>query len=249
MAPFYCSFRGCAFEAAALDTLEAHIHESHREVLDAVVAQLPVSWTTTERRIEAYRAGLAWVCQQNAPLAHPAIDRRALKQFQRGDTIGAAVCFLCGRRFPYTNGLGPGDGIRWNRMVGPSENEILSLPLEEAQRTLSEEVYCQMYMCHANDGAQERMREALQDWRVRVQVTADTRITIIACAEDKVCRHRCPPHMACERCRAPLCSFCWKHLNTKKTIPGEALANDMLVFLSSAMHLLPGGNVYGISLR
>lgn len=55
-------------------------------------------------------------------------------------------------------------------------------------------------------------------------------LPIIACPEDKACPKGCPPEIACEQCRAPLCSFCWKSLRTTKTIPGEALANDMLIF-------------------
>ena len=105
----HCSFEGCLFEADAYDKLESHICEEHGAWLEDVAAGFPTTLPLRARSMEAYRAAVSWACQQRAPCVHRAIDRRALKEFrkaQQGAKVGIAICFVCARRFPYTNSLG-----------------------------------------------------------------------------------------------------------------------------------------------
>ena len=56
----------------------------------------------------AYRRALTVACQHHAPCAHRAIDRRCLRQYRAalaGDSVGAGICFVCARRFPYSSGI------------------------------------------------------------------------------------------------------------------------------------------------
>ena len=172
IAPICCGFQNCHFETTTPEKLNSHIATEHKETLSSVAKWFPATWPGDERYMEAYRAGLTWACQQRAPVAHPALDRRAVRLYrdnQRGDKIGAALCFLCAQRFPYTNSMGPGDGIRWNKIVGPGDNEILSLSFQEAKRCLSRAAYLDVYVSQHDIDTQMKLETDLQDWCVQVR--------------------------------------------------------------------------------
>ena len=179
--------------------------------------------------LEAYRAGLTWACQQDAPTAHIAIDRRCLRQYrdsQSGDKIGAGICLLCARRFPYADAMGEGDCIQWKQLAGKSR--FLGLSLEETKRWLGLDTYGSTYAMQHGRTVRERLRTELQDWCADVELDGQN-LSIICCPEDKFCAKRCPPGRICSACQAPVCMRCWDSLRAKQA-SRLALANDMLVF-------------------
>ena len=229
---FACSLMGCTFEADDEASLNQHIIETHGSLLGTVAQQFSLSMDAGKRLLEAYRLGMTWRCQQHAPVAHPALDRKALRLFceARGqERVGTGICFVCAQRFPYTNGMGVGDPIRWNKLVGPSAAEVLSLTQENIEKWLGYEAYWANYANQHPIDTQAGLREALQDWTAEVHL-ADAVTRIICCPEDKQCPKGCPPKKVCKHCCAPVCDHCWKELRLRKTMPRHALANDLLVF-------------------
>ena len=228
----HCSFEGCLFEADAYDKLESHICEEHGAWLEEVAAGFPTTLPLRARSMEAYRAAVSWACQQRAPCVHRAIDRRALKEFrkaQQGAKVGTAICFVCARRFPYTNSLGVGDEIRWRHIVGPAADEILALPLEEVKTNLSYDAYWQTYACQHSSTVQEQLRQELRDWTAEIRLQSES-VSIICCPEDKLCSKGCKQSVVCKDCRAPICKHCWQHIEREVAAPNYGLANDMLIF-------------------
>eukprot|EP00435_Cladocopium_sp_Y103_P052258 s774_g16.t1 len=122
-----------------------------------------------------------------------------------------------------------GDGIRWQTLVGPNPTDVLTLPFEEAQRSLSYQTYWETYGLQHSAGVQAQLREQLKDWSADIALQ-DRTLTIICCPEDKECWRRCPKHKICENCRAPVCHYCRQDLKRQKQTPTLALANDMLIF-------------------
>ena len=228
----HCSFEGCLFEADAYDKLESHICEEHGAWLEDVAAGFPTTLPLRARSMEAYRAAVSWACQQRAPCVHRAIDRRALKEFrkaQQGAKVGIAICFVCARRFPYTNSLGVRDEIRWRHIVGPAADEILALPLQEVKTNLSYDAYWQTYACQHSSTVQEQLRQELRDWTAEIRLQSET-VSIICCPEDKLCSKGCKQTVVCKECRAPICKHCWHHIQREVAAPNYGLANDMLIF-------------------
>ena len=229
---YYCSFEGCDFESADGVTLETHILAKHAVELKAVASRFSNSLPVEIRSMEAYRAGISWRCQQGAPIAHKAIDRKALRKFreaQLGDKVGSAICFFCAQRFSYSNGMCEGDGIRWQTIVGPNPTDIMTLPLEEARRSLSYQTYWETYGTQHSAAVQAQLHEQLKDWSADVALQDHT-LSIICCPEDKECWWRCPKHKVCKNCRAPVCQHCRRDLTYRKQAPTLALANDLLIF-------------------
>eukprot|EP00435_Cladocopium_sp_Y103_P006429 s3270_g2.t1 len=122
-----------------------------------------------------------------------------------------------------------GDGIRWQTLVGPNPTDVLTLPFEEARRSLSYQTYWETYGVQHSAGVQAQLREQLKDWSADVALQ-DRTLSIICCPEDKECWKRCPKHKICENCRAPVCHYCRQDLKRQKQAPTLALANDMLIF-------------------
>ena len=222
---YICSFEGCNFESDLAEAFEEHICQEHRRALEPLASKP----ATKAKMLEAYRAGLTWACQQDAPTAHIAIDRRCLRQYrdsQSGDKIGAGICLLCARRFPYADAMGEGDRIQWKQLAGKSH--FLGLSLEETKRWLSLDTYWSTYAMQYGRTVRERLRAELQDWCADVELDGQN-LSIICCPEDKVCAKRCPPGRICSACWAPVCMHCWDSLRAKEA-SRLALANDMLVF-------------------
>ena len=225
LAEYTCAFHGCPFASEQIHDFERHLREQHSCVLEPVAAQSPAR----ANLLEAYRAGLTWACQQNAPTAHIAIDRRCLRKYreaQRGDKVGAAICFFCARRFPYTNAMSHGDQIQWKQIAG--KTHLCGLSLAETQSLLGFQTYWNTYVSQQSEGVQERIRTELQDWCADVTIDEQT-VSIICCPEDKLCERRCPAGRICASCRAPVCLHCWERLRAKQ-VSSLTLANDMLVF-------------------
>ncbi|CAL1127444.1 unnamed protein product [Cladocopium goreaui] len=98
---YICSFEGCNFESELAEAFEEHVCQEHRRALEPLASKP----ATKAKMLEAYRAGLTWACQQDAPTAHIAIDRRCLRQYrdsQSGDKIGAGIVYFAraGFRMP-----------------------------------------------------------------------------------------------------------------------------------------------------
>eukprot|EP00435_Cladocopium_sp_Y103_P056182 s569_g18.t2 len=225
MPEYACSLQGCDFESNSLEAFEDHICQKHGGELEPLAGNP----STKAKLVAAYRAGLTWACQQDAPTAHLAIDRRCLRQYreaQGDDAVGAAICFFCARRFPYTHGMGDRDQIQWKQLA--EKTRLCGLSLEETKRWLSVDTYWNTYAVQHSPSVQERLKTELQDWCADVSLDGQI-VSIICCPEDKVCYRRCPSGQICSACRGPVCVHCWQHLRAKQ-VSSLALANDMLVF-------------------
>ena len=143
---YYCAFAGCHFESMALGTLEEHICKQDGLQLKGMARAFSNAVPPSVRTMEAYQAGLSWACQHIAPVAHVALDRKALKQHrdtQTGDKVRAAICFRCAQRFAYTNSIGEGDQIqRKKSLAGEQQKSFPCLwrRLEKAIRNSLEHI-------------------------------------------------------------------------------------------------------------
>ena len=237
---WHCAFKDCEFEAESYAQLTNHILHQHvaalRKVTDLKLPPLP--WE--EAGMEAYRAAISCVCQESAPLAHPAIDRRCLRQFQAakdGDNVGAAICFVCARRFPYIDAQqhGQGNRIQWRRLLNVKTDEFLNLSRVQVAEWLGYETYWRNYAAQHEPEAQAQLQGQLHDWQAMVKFSDGEPLRLICCPEDKLCAKRCPTDTVCSKCRAPICEFCWEAITKEKVLPAAALANDMLVFYAPQM--------------
>ena len=182
--------------------------------------------------LDMYRAALTWVCQRTAPVAHVSIDRRCLRQFRMDltdDQVGAAICFLCGRRFPYAPGEGRNSRIEWVNVYGPGPDEIVHLPEKTLQECLGLETYWKTYGAAQPASVQEHLQKELLAWQTVVTVAGEP-MKIVCCPEDKICEGRCLPERTCTKCKVPLCKYCLLSVAGAKKAANVALANDMLVF-------------------
>eukprot|EP00438_Fugacium_kawagutii_P033974 Skav228932 [mRNA] locus=scaffold2181:248822:258688:+ [translate_table: standard] len=229
---FFCCLAGCAFEADTAQELTEHICAQHASLFIPLASAIYGARVFPAMCFQAYRALLTHACQQRAPSAHPSIDRACIRRFreaQLGDNIGAAICFLCARRFPYTNNMSPGDRIEWRQIIADDEAMILSLPLEEVNRTLSYKAYETTYLQQHSARVQLELRKQLRHWSSTLQL-ASGNLPIICCPEDKICRQKCPPELMCKQCQAPVCVHCQQQITRQKTTSALTLSNDMLVF-------------------
>ena len=144
--------------------------------------------------------------------------------------IGAAICFVCGQRFPYvdTQEHTHGNRIQWRRLVHAKTDEFLNLPRAQAEEWFGYDAYWRKYAAQHEPDAQAQLEDELQEWQTTIQFIAGAPLRVICCPEDKVCRRRCPPDTSCPMCRAPVCQFCWNGVTKEKVLPATALANDML---------------------
>ena len=225
---FFCSFKNCDFETDCENTFEEHLQDVHSEAL-----HLDFSPSTQKRRVlSTYRRALTAACQQQAPCAHRAIDRRCLRQYRIAlgeDRVGAGICFVCARRFPYSHGMEATDEIQWKSLLDRTATNLLGLPLDDARVVLGYDAYWSQYGVQHAEAVQARLREDLRDWCAVVHTKAGN-FEIICCPEDKQCRNRCRGNEICTSCYAPVCYSCHSMLREHKQLPPEALANDMLIF-------------------
>eukprot|EP00438_Fugacium_kawagutii_P012955 Skav231714 [mRNA] locus=scaffold1306:362022:371836:+ [translate_table: standard] len=227
---FFCSFRGCAFEARNYEELVEHLSLQHGALLNPLTAQM--YGERSSMNMQTYRNLLWYACQRRAPCAHSAIDRACLRRFreaQFGDNVGASICFLCARRFPYTNGMKRGDRIEWKQIIDIDETSVLGLPMNEVKRTLSYDVYEATYLAQHDGSVQGQIQDQLKDWCSTLQISGDS-IKIVCCPEDKVCLRKCPPESICKECRVPVCLYCQQQIARQKKVSSLTLSNDMLVF-------------------
>ena len=237
---WHCAFRECTFETETFDALHEHVLCKHVKELRKVtdLKQPPLAWE--DAGIEAYRAALTVACQANPPTAHAATDRRCLRQFQAAkdnDAVGAAICFVCARRFPHmeTGARQLQDVIVWRRLLGPGQDECLGAKRPQVETWFGYDKYWERYGRQHGNEAQALLQEQLQDWESTLYYEAAAPLRIICCPEDKVCARRCAASVTCPKCKAPVCDFCWTAVKQKKTMPATALANDMLIFYAPKM--------------
>ena len=225
---FYCSFQKCEFATNCQKTFEEHLLAAHSNVLSLEA----VPGTRDDTVLLTYRRALTAACQKTAPGVHRAIDRRCLRQYRQAlasDRVGAAICFVCARRFPYTSGMQVGEEIHWTYVFVAKTNELLGLPMEQAKDILGYDAYWRQYGSQLPESVHTHLREDLRDWTAVVH-TEDASFTIICCPEDKICKRRCQRNHICTSCRAPVCHACWAQLAKQKRVPPAALANDLLIF-------------------
>ena len=237
---WHCAFKDCTFDAETYAELTDHLLHQHvaalRQVTDLKLP--PVAWE--QAGMEAYRTAISQVCQEGAPLAHAAIDRRCLRQFQEakdGDGVGAAICFVCARRFPYvdTQQHPHGNMIQWRRLLNAKTHEFLNLSQAQAAEWFGYDAYTRNYAAQHEGEALEQLENELGEWQTILQFASGARLRLICCPEDKLCSKRCPPETTCPKCCAPICEFCWHGVTKEKAMPAAALANDMLVFYAPKM--------------
>lgn len=173
---WHCAFKDCPFEGETYADLIEHVLHQHatalRQVTDLNLP--PLTWE--EAGMDAYRAAISSACQDAAPLAHAAIDRRCLRQFQAakdGDNIGAAICFVCAQRFPYvdTRQRTQGNRIQWRRLVNAKTDEFLNLPRAQVEEWFGYDAYWRNYAAQHEPEAQAQLEDELREWQTTIQFT------------------------------------------------------------------------------
>jgi hypothetical protein len=105
---FHCAFRDCTYECATEQELAEHISDQHAHALRAVSLNWLPQASARKATFQAYQEVLTWRCQQLAPIANCSLDRRCLRRLRTnllGEQVGAAICFVCARRFPFAQGF------------------------------------------------------------------------------------------------------------------------------------------------
>ena len=225
---FYCSFQNCNFETDCLKTFETHLQNMHGKVLTFETS----AGNKKGQCVLAYRRLLTAACHKGAPCAHRLIDRRCLRRYRQalgGDRVGAGICFVCARRFPYSQGMEGKDDIEWKYLLSRAANDLLGLQLEDARALLGYDAYWCKYGSQHGEEVQARLREDLRDWSAVVHAKAGN-FEIVCCPEDKRCPKRCPRNHVCAACSAPVCHSCWGTLVHQNQLPPEALMNELLIF-------------------
>ena len=119
---FHCAFRACRYECAAEEELAEHISDHHAHALRAVSLNWLPQASARKATFQAYQEVLTWRCQQLAPIANCSLDRRCLRRLRTnllGEQVGAAICFVCARRFPFAQGF-PNQQIARQRAFDPA---------------------------------------------------------------------------------------------------------------------------------
>ena len=237
---WHCAFQDCEYESETSAALEQHLLCRHVAALRTVtdLRQPPLPWE--DAGIEAYKAALTVACQRGAPTAHAAVDRRCLREFQTAkdaDNVGAAICFVCARRFPHmeTGVRRAQDRIMWRRVLGPEKDECLGTARAHVEHWLGRDVYWERYGRQHGSDAQAELEKELLHWQTTLYFESAAPLRIVCCPEDKVCARRCAASVTCPKCRAPVCEFCWTSMTRKHAQPATALANDMLIFFAPKM--------------
>ena len=226
----HCAFRGCAFTCSQVDALVQHVSTKHDEALRPLAS--PISASLSPAKIySAYLHLLAERCRQMAPVANASIDRRCLRQFRASicqRPIGAALCFVCARRFPFFDECG-NPLIIWVAQQNP-EHLVFGQTPERLEKLLGWRTYEAKYVAPLSNATQSPLRAELENWKCRYTDGA-IEITLLACPEDKICHARksCCRAVMCPSCRVPLCRHCRNVLYRAGKLPPEALANNMFI--------------------
>ena len=179
----HCAFFGCAWEGVCEDELASHLHDCHHTSFLKVLgsAKEQVWWrptSTMSDTMTAYRAAVTVKSQQQAPVAGPEIDRRALAQWSEAmtdDKVCALVCFVCAQKYPYVaDDAVPEITYRpaFNTAGGQAIS-FLGLSAEQTRCILGREQYLRHYQCRFDcEEAEGQYWRELCQWSCDVPVSA-----------------------------------------------------------------------------
>ena len=230
---YHCAFCACSFVCQTSEELQSHLWNKHASALLAVSAHPRATHlSATQAAYETYLEILSCRCQQNAPLANCSLDRRCLRRFRENLSerrVGAAVCFVCARRFPFTEDCGH-QQISWLQAYDPKRRRILGQEPNKLEALLGRQTYEDEYVNSLAANTRAAFRDELGTWTCQV-ACPEAAATLLVCPEDKVCEgsQRCPANRMCAHCRVPICIACYDSLYRRGQKPAEALTNDMLL--------------------
>eukprot|EP00435_Cladocopium_sp_Y103_P055193 s336_g18.t1 len=230
LSDFHCAFRGCGHECATESALAAHIVDHHGDALRSLSLHWSAQVPAPKATFEAYQAALTWHCRQLAPIANCSIDRRCLRRLRMnllGKQVGAAICFVCARRFPFLQGY-PNQQITRQQAFDQQTGFFFGQSAESLEQLLGFDTYHARYISTLPADTQTSLQSELSHWTCSMSCPS-YQIRIVACPEDKTCGRRCPMYSVCTQCEVPLCSSCWNYIYRHRSKPPEALSNDMLL--------------------
>ena len=230
---YHCAFRACEFTCSQQDALEQHLVQTHQSVLLPLSLHPHVThFTIAQALYHTYLEILQYRCQQLAPIANCAIDRRCLRQFRASigeEDLCAAVCFVCARRFPHVPGS-PNPLITWVRGYDPKRCLVLGQTALKLEEILGWNTFEQRYIAPLAEGTKAALRFQENSWKCHLLCPGYT-LTLLACPEDKRCTRTrpCRPDHMCAWCDVPICHTCRRSLYTQTCKPTEALTNNLLL--------------------
>ena len=135
---FHCAFRTCRYECLTQKELAEHITNQHADALQSLSTHWRPQVSEPKATLQAYHEILTWRCQQLAPIANCSIDRRCLRRLRlnlRGKQVGAAICFICARRYPFVQDF-PNQEIRWQRAFDQDTGQFFGQSAEDLEKML-----------------------------------------------------------------------------------------------------------------
>ncbi|CAL1148725.1 unnamed protein product [Cladocopium goreaui] len=227
---FHCAFRTCRYECLTQKELAEHITNQHADALQSLSTHWRPQVSEPKATLQAYHEILTWRCQQLAPIANCSIDRRCLRRLRlnlRGKQVGAAICFICARRYPFVQDF-PNQEIRWQRAFDQDTGQFFGQSAEDLEKMLGFHTYHARYVSTLPADTQMNLQPELEQWTCNMSCPSYT-IRVVACPEDKTCYRRCSRESVCTCCEVPICFSCWKYVYRQRSKPPAALSNDMLL--------------------
>ena len=227
---FHCAFRACRYECATQQELAEHIANQHADALHSLSAHWSLQVPEPKATLQAYHEVLTWHCQQLAPIANCSVDRRCLRRLRlnlRGKQVGAAICFICARRYPFVHDF-PNQEIRWQRAFDQITGQFFGQSAEDLEKMLGFHTYHARYVSTLPADTQMSLQPELEQWTCNMSCPSYT-IRVVACPEDKTCYRRCSMESVCTHCEVPICSSCWNYVYRHRSKPPAALSNDMIL--------------------
>ena len=192
--------------------LEDHLLQEHAPALCSVPASPHARHlSTTQAAYQTYLEMLTRRCQQFAPIANCSLDRRCLRRFRENFSqrhVGAAMCFVCARRFPFTEDCSH-QQIAWVQAYDAEQHRVLGQEPDKLEALLGFQRYEEQYVDSLGGNTRTAFRQELGTWTCQVACPRFA-VTLLACPEDKVCDgpRRCPADRLCAHCRVPVCVAC-----------------------------------------
>ena len=231
--PYHCAFRSCVFTCSQQSELEQHLVQTHQSLLLPLSLHPHVTHTSLRQALyETYLHLLQYRCQQLAPVANCSVDRRCLKQFRKSfteGTLGAAVCFVCARRYPFMPAC-RNTCITWVQARDPKTRLVLGQTSEKLEEILGWKTFEQRYILPLDESTQSSLRSEMDSWTCHFR-SAEYDVMLVACSEDKRCSavSPCRSNRMCALCEVPLCKACQDSLYGCQRKPAEALSNNMVL--------------------
>ncbi|CAK9010993.1 unnamed protein product [Durusdinium trenchii] len=223
--PYHCAFRSCVFTCSQQSELEQHLVQTHQSLLLPLSLHPHVTHTSLRQALyETYLHLLQYRCQQLAPVANCSVDRRCLKQFRKSlteGTLGAAVCFVCARRYPFMPAC-RNTCITWVQARDPKTRLVLGQTSEKLEEILGWKTFEQRYILPLDESTQSSLRSEMDSWTCHFR-SAEYDVMLVACSEDKRCSAvpPCRSNRMCALCEVPLCKACQDSLYGCQRKPAE----------------------------